>query len=44
MKENTTGVANEEFVGLNPKMCLYLVDVNSKHRKTKDTNKMLFHQ
>ena len=40
----TAGVAIEEFVGLKPKMCLYLVAFNSKHKKTKDKNKMLSNQ
>ena len=32
-------VANEEFVGLKPKMYLYLVDDNSEHKKAKGVNK-----
>ena len=33
MKDETAGVAIEEFVGLKPK--LYLVDDNSEHKKGK---------
>ena len=39
MKDETAGVAIEEFVGLKPKMYLYLVDDNSEHKKTKGVNK-----
>ena len=39
MKDETAGVAIEEFVGLKPKMYLYLVDGNSEHKKAKDVNK-----
>ena len=39
MKDETAGVAIEEFVGLKPKMYLYLVDDNSKHKKAKGVNK-----
>ena len=35
MKDETAGVAIEEFVGLKPKMYLYLVDDNSEHKKSK---------
>ena len=35
MKDETAGVAIEEFVWLNPKMYLYLVDDNSEHKKAK---------
>ena len=38
MKDETTGVAIEEFVGLKPKMYSFLLD-NSEHKKTKDANK-----
>ena len=33
MKDETGGVAIEEFVGLKPKMYSFLVDDNSKHKK-----------
>ena len=39
MKEETDGVAIEEFVGLKPQTYLYLVDDNSEHKKVKDVNK-----
>ena len=39
MKDETTGVAMEEFVGIKPKMYLYLVDDNSEHKKAKGINK-----
>ena len=40
MKDETAGVAIEEFIGLKPKMCLYLVDDNSEIiKKTKGINK-----
>ena len=39
MKDETTGVAIEEFVGLKPKMCSYLVCDNSDHKKAKSVNK-----
>ena len=39
MKDETAGVAIEEFFGLKPKMYLYLVDDNSEHKKAKDVNK-----
>ena len=39
MKDETAGVTIEEFVGLKPKMYLYLVDGNSGHKKAKDVNK-----
>ena len=32
-KDETAGIATEEFVGLKQKMYLYLVDDNSKHKK-----------
>ena len=38
MKDETGGVAVEEFVGLEPKMCSFLVD-NSEHKKAKGVNK-----
>ena len=41
MKDETAGVANEEFVGLKPKMYSYLVDDNSEHKKTKGIKKLL---
>ena len=39
MKDEITGVAIEEFVGLKPNMYSYLVDGNSEHKKAKDINK-----
>ena len=35
MKDETGGVAIEEFVGLKPKMYSFLVDDNSEHNKAK---------
>ena len=39
MKHETAGVATEEFVGLKSKMCSYLVDDDSEHKKAKGSNK-----
>ena len=39
MKDETSGVAIEEFVGLKPKMYSYLVDYNSEHKKAKGVNR-----
>ena len=39
MKDETVGVVMEDFVGLKPKMYLYLVDDNSEHKKAKGVNK-----
>ena len=39
MKDETTSVAIEEFVGLKPKMYSYLVDVNSERKKVVGVNK-----
>ena len=39
MKDETAGVAVEDFVGLNPKMYSYLVDDNNEHKKAKGINK-----
>ena len=39
MKDETDGIAIEEFVGLKPKMYSYLVDDNSEHKKAKGVNK-----
>ena len=39
MKDETAGVATEEFVGLKPKIYPYLLDHNSEHKKTKSVNK-----
>ena len=39
MKDETAGVANEEFIGLKTKMYSYLVDDNSKHKKAKGVNR-----
>ena len=38
MKDETGGVAIEEYLGLKPTMYSFLVD-NSKYKKTKDVNK-----
>ena len=38
MKNETAGVAIEEFVGLKPKVYSYLVDDNSEHKKAKGMN------
>ena len=40
MKDETGGVAIEEFVGLKPKMYSFLVD-NSENRKAKGVNKKI---
>ena len=39
MKDETAGVAIEEFVGLKRKRYLYLVDDNSERKKAKGVNK-----
>ena len=39
MKDETAGVAIEEFLGLKTKIYLYLVDDNSKHKKAKGVNR-----
>ena len=39
IKDETAAVANEEFVGLKPKMYSYLVNDNSEHKKAKGVNK-----
>ena len=39
IKDVTACVAIKEFVGLKPKMYLYLVDDNSEHKKAKGVNK-----
>ena len=39
MKDETAGVAIEEFVGLKPKMYSFLVDDSSEHRNAKGVNK-----
>ena len=41
MKDETGGVAIEEFVGLKPKLYSFLVD-NNEHKKEKDMNKNAF--
>ena len=41
IKDETTGVAIEEFVGLKPKMYSYLVNDNSEHKKQKVWLEML---
>ena len=39
MKDETGGVAKEEFVGLKPNMYSYLVNDNSEHKRVKGVNK-----
>ena len=39
MKDETSGVAIEEFVGLKPKIYLFLVDDSNEHKKAKGVNK-----
>ena len=39
MKDETAGVAIEEFVGLKLKLYWYLVDDNSEHKKEKGVNR-----
>ena len=39
MKDETAGVAVEEFVGLKAKMYSFLVDHNSEHKKAKGVNR-----
>ena len=39
MKDETAGVAIEEFVGLKPKVYSYFVDDNIKHKKAIGKNK-----
>ena len=39
MKDETSGVAMEEFAELKPKMYSFLVDDNSEHKKAKGMNK-----
>ena len=39
VKDETAGVAIEEFVGLKPKMYSYLVDDNNQHEKKKGAKK-----
>ena len=36
MKDETAGVATEEFVGLKPKMYSHLVNDNSEHKNVLD--------
>ena len=38
-KDETVGVATEEFFGIKPKMYSILVDDSSEHKKAKDVNK-----
>ena len=40
MKDETGGVAIEEFIGLKPKMYSFFIDDNSKHKKAKGVNRM----
>ena len=39
MKDETAGVAVQEFVRLKPKMYSYLFDDNSEHKKAKGVNR-----
>ena len=39
MKDETAGVAIEEYVGLKTNMYSFLVDDRSEHKKAKDANK-----
>ena len=39
MKDETAGVAMEQFVGSKPNMYSYLVDDNSEHKKARGINK-----
>ena len=39
MKDETTGVAIKEFVGLKPKVYSFLVNDSSEHEKAKGVNK-----
>ena len=39
MKDETGGVAINEFVGLKPKMYLFLMDDSREHKKAKGVNK-----
>ena len=39
MKDETTGVAIKEFVGLKPKVYSFLVNDTSEHEKAKGVNK-----
>ena len=41
MKDETGGVAIEEFVVLKPKMCSVLVNDSREHRKAKGANKYI---
>ena len=40
MKDETAGVVNEEFLGLKPRIYLYLVNENSEHEKTKGVSSL----
>ena len=39
MKDENSGAAIKEFVGLKPKMYSFLVERKSKHKKPKDGNR-----
>ena len=39
MRDETAGVAIEEFVGVRQNMCYFLVDDDSEHKKVMDVNK-----
>ena len=42
MKNETTGVAIEEFIELKAKRYLYLVNDNSEHKKAKSASRNVF--
>ena len=44
MKDETGGVAIEGFVGLKPKVHLFLVDDSSDYKETKGVNMQLRHK
>ena len=44
MKDETVGVAIEEFIRLKPKMYSYLVDDNSEQKKAKSIKKLFLRQ
>ena len=39
MKDEASDFAIKEFVGLKPKMCSFVVDDSSEHKKAKSVNK-----
>ena len=44
MKDETGGVAINEFFGVKPKMYSFLVDDSNEHKNEKGVNKMLLQQ